>query len=492
MKKDRVMTRLKIALALIFWLTLGWVGLAEVGWSQKGQPAYPKSGHYEGSKSYPKAGEYGKKSGAKPASTTEPAPKKKASKSATTDTATSTSAPKASPGNGQYTKNISVAEPTAEQQDNSGADPVEDFYEPVSPLLPVTDSQGRQYDSGILGDPAPSVTHQVTDAVQNQETTAEVAPSSEPVKTSSSSGKRLSVPYTPKNVRVVTGVPGYLQNMSSLNNAFNDSNLSWITPRYFLDSQSRSLYIEKFAKIHVRYDVRPVRGSGLLLWAFHIPELPGEGDQAEKVWYLEGANGIRTIDMRELRTGIYRFCAAASDEVGNLVAKPYLDNFFVYYGGMEANVDYKDRMRVLRGDQTKPQGFSALEPFKVDTSMPLFKIVPSTCVLKPGEKIELSIDTVQAGRENAIRRVHSRYNLPEGDKAQERTPLVAPRKSFKWGMEGKGKLEVTGQRTAVYYAPSMDNTGARIYCQEKDDKNVMTATIYVTTLPIGELPAELR
>ena len=101
MKKDRVMTRLKIALALIFWLTLGWVGLAEVGWSQKGQPAYPKSGHYEGSKSYPKAGEYGKKSGAKPASTTEPAPKKKASKSATTDTATSTSAPKASPGNDQ-------------------------------------------------------------------------------------------------------------------------------------------------------------------------------------------------------------------------------------------------------------------------------------------------------------------------------------------------------------------------------------------------------
>ncbi len=335
---------------------------------------------------------------------------------------------------------------------------------PAIPALTVGES-GFQYDNGVLE------TSEVTSAKD----------------------KALSVPYVPKNVQTVTENAGYPTTERELKALLEDPKLTRTTPRYFVDNCMRNAEINKFAKAKVRYDIASVRGANLLLLAFHMPPLPKEGGQAAKAWILDGNKGIRTIDMRDLPVGVYQFCALALDQNNQPTAKPNTDRFMVRYGGLEALVDYNDRRYIMLGAKNdKPSGFADVELADAVAETPLFKIVPATCVLRPGEHIVLTAEALPTKHEQRIQRIHEHYGLKVKNTTDTEEngaePTQAKKKRYLWAISGRGRLEVINDNSAIYYAPKDDTTGAQISCREEGSDNVATASMYVTTMPLGEMP----
>ncbi len=375
---------------------------------------------------------------------------------------------------------------------------------PVIPA-PTVGEPGFQYDNGVLDTIAPneaqtsvpntnsndSTDTKALDNVKLSEgsnskegSTPEVAPAKD---------KALSVPYVPKNVQTVTENTGYPTTELELKALLEDPKLTRITPRYFIDNCMRNAEINKFAKAKVRYNIASVRGANLLLLAFHMPPLSEEGGQAAKAWILDGNKGIRTIDMRDLPVGVYQFCALALDQNNQPVAKPNTDRFMVRYGGLEALVDYNDRRYIMLGAKNdKPSGFADVELADAVAETPLFKIVPTTCVLRPGEHIVLTAEALPTKHEQRVQRIHERYglNVKNATEAKENgaEPVQAKKKRYLWAISGRGRLEVINDNSAIYYAPKDDTTGAQISCREEGSDNVATASMYVTTMPLGEMP----
>ena len=297
----------------------------------------------------------------------------------------------------------------------------------------------------------------------------------------------------PKNVQTVTENAGYPTTERELKALLEDPKLTRTTPRYFVDNCMRNAEINKFAKAKVRYDIASVRGANLLLLAFHMPPLPKEGGQAAKAWILDGNKGIRTIDMRDLPVGVYQFCALALDQNNQPTAKPNTDRFMVRYGGLEALVDYNDRRYIMLGAKNdKPSGFADVELADAVAETPLFKIVPATCVLRPGEHIVLTAEALPTKHEQRIQRIHEHYGLKVKNTTDTEEngaePTQAKKKRYLWAISGRGRLEVINDNSAIYYAPKDDTTGAQISCREEGSDNVATASMYVTTMPLGEMP----
>ncbi len=399
---------------------------------------------------------------------------------------------------GQFTVKIRPAQGSQTEQNTGVLMPA-----PAIPA-PTIGEPGFQYDSGVLDTVTPaeaqkSVESQNSSKLSNNETnggkltggnnlgeaaTQEVAQPKD---------KALSVPYVPKNVQTVTENTDYPTTDQEIKALFENPELTRTTPRYFIDNCVRNAEINKFAKAKVRYNIAPVRGSNLLLLAFHMPPLPEERGQAAKAWILDGNKGIRTIDMRDLPVGVYQFCALALDQNNRPVAKPNTDRFMVRYGGLEALVDYNDRRYITLGAKNdKPSGFADVELADAVAETPLFKIVPNTCVLRPGEHIVLTAEALPTKHEQRIKRIHERYGLnakSAADTEENGTASTqAKKKRYLWAIAGRGRLEVINDNSAIYYAPKDDTTGAQISCREEGSDNVATASMYVTTMPLGEMP----
>lgn len=367
---------------------------------------------------------------------------------------------------------------------------------------PTIGEPGFQYDSGVLDTATPDESQNpaesskpgnsdstISDTKQPPEDNGsrrEVAPEKIPPK-----DKVLSVPYVPKNVQTVVGNTGYPTTIQELKTLLEDPKLTRLTPRYFIDNCMRNAEINKFAKVKVRYNVAPVRGANLLLLAFHMPPLPEEDGQAAKAWILDGNQGIRTIDMRDLPVGVYQFFALALDQNNQPAAKPNMDRFMVRYGGLEALVDYNDRRYILLGAKNdKPAGFADVKLADAVAETPLFKIVPTTCVLRPGDHIVLTAEALPTKHEQRIERIHERYGLKNKATSEGNGTTSGPtkKKRYLWAISGRGRLEVINDNSAIYYAPKDDATGAQISCREEGSDNVVTASMYVTTMPLGEMP----
>lgn len=375
---------------------------------------------------------------------------------------------------------------------------------PAIPALTVGES-GFQYDNGVLDTTAPNeaqtpVSNEnfnhptATKALDNSELSeGNSSKESSTSEVTSAKDKALSVPYVPKNVQTVTENAGYPTTERELKALLEDPKLTRTTPRYFVDNCMRNAEINKFAKAKVRYDIASVRGANLLLLAFHMPPLPKEGGQAAKAWILDGNKGIRTIDMRDLPVGVYQFCALALDQNNQPTAKPNTDRFMVRYGGLEALVDYNDRRYIMLGAKNdKPSGFADVELADAVAETPLFKIVPATCVLRPGEHIVLTAEALPTKHEQRIQRIHEHYGLKVKNTTDTEEngaePTQAKKKRYLWAISGRGRLEVINDNSAIYYAPKDDTTGAQISCREEGSDNVATASMYVTTMPLGEMP----
>ncbi|MGM9997839.1 MAG: hypothetical protein ACI38Q_00315 [Candidatus Bruticola sp.] len=358
-----------------------------------------------------------------------------------------------------------------------------------------------KYDSGVLTEPEPSGQESGVRTVVNsdsQEHSLPLGSSPNNDNVLNENGvkavpRALSVPFVPKNVQTVTGSSNYPVSDQELKELLQDSSLVKTTPRYFIDNCAKNAEINKYAKAKVRYNVSSVKGDKLLLLAFHMPQLPDDRGRAAKAWILDGPQGIRTIDMRDLPTGVYQICSLSLNKDNIPTAKPNLDRFMVRYGGLEALADYEDRRCLLTGRiAAKPAGFADLELADAASEVPLFKIVPSSCVLRPGEHIVLTAEALPDRKERQLKRIHERYGLngsefkepSQADQAGE----SKQKKRYVWAIDGRGRLEVVSDNSAVYYAPSYDTTGAQIICREEGSDNTATASVYVTTMPIGEMP----
>ncbi|MGM9991750.1 MAG: hypothetical protein ACI376_02730 [Candidatus Bruticola sp.] len=350
-----------------------------------------------------------------------------------------------------------------------------------------------KYDNGVLTEVAPSESDRHNNWSPEEQLT-EMPVNSVPKENASQTGqKALSVPFVPKNVQTVTKNSSYPLSDQELKELWQDSSLVKTTPRYFIDNCAKNAEINKYAKAKVRYNINSVKGDKLLLLAFHMPQLPDDRGKAAKAWILEGSQGIRTIDMRDLPTGVYQICSLSLDKNNLPTAKPNLDRFMVRYGGMEALVDYEDRRCLLTGRlSAKPAGFADLELADAVAETPLFKVVPASCVLRPGEHIILTAEALPGKTEQQIKRIHERYGV-NGSKFQdyeqkEQNREAERKKRYLWSIDGKGRLEVISDNSAIYYAPSFDATGAQIICREAESGNTVTSSVYVTTMPIGEMP----
>lgn len=377
-----------------------------------------------------------------------------------------------------------------------------------SPAIPAptVGEPGFQYDSGVLDTVTPNEASPSAENV-NFDNSGSAVPTGSNIfeengskggatqEKTSSKDKVLSVPYVPKNVQTVTEYAGYPTTDQEIKALLENPELTRITPRYFVDNCMRNAEINKFAKAKVRYNVASVKGAKLLLLAFHMPPLPEEQGQAAKAWVLDGSNGIRTIDMRDLPVGVYQFCALALDKNNQPTAKPNADRFMVRYGGLDALVDYNDRRYIMLGTRNdKPSSFADVELADAVAETPLFKIVPTTCVLRPGEHIVLTAEALPTKHEQRLQRIHERYGLKakndtdSGSKESGAVSAPIKKKRYLWAIAGRGRLEVINDNSAIYYAPQDDTTGAQISCREEGSDNVATASMYVTTMPLGEMP----
>lgn len=390
---------------------------------------------------------------------------------------------------------------TIKIQPNSGSSvekPNESQNSAVTTSVPKIGEPGFKYDSGILDDvkldketqlensDVPGKSNQL-DSLTSEKNIQQKASSESSVP----ENKVLSVPYVPKDVQTVVGNINYPTTEQELKALIENSQLTKITPRYFIDNCVRNAEINKLAKAKVRYNATSVGGSKLLLLAFHMPPLPEENGKAAKAWILDGAQGIRTIDMRDLPVGVYQFCALALNKNNQPTAKPNTDRFMVRYGGLEALVDYNDRRYLTQGSKSdKPEGFAELELADTIAETPLFKLVPATCVLRPGEHIVLTAEALPTQHERRIKRIHERYGLQakESTQAEGAGLETSKKKRYVWAISGHGRLEVVNDNSAIYYAPNYDTTGAQISCREEGSDNVVTASMYVTTMPLGEMP----
>lgn len=311
-----------------------------------------------------------------------------------------------------------------------------------------------------------------------------------------------SVPFVSKRVAVLTpqeardlGLPVTKEAVLEL---YRRRDFTCKTPDYTLNQSRLNVEIAKRGKLRVACDLRQINAKALLLAAFHMPMLPGE-EEASRIWLLKTDSTYNIIDMGELDVGVYQFLAVALDESCQPAASPNLQRMMLSYGFKEALLDYKDRQYLLYGDMSKPAAFGDIESADAAAKeVPLFKIVPSTCVLKPGKKVELKAERLLSYEQRRLNRINRRYgnqadnaaavgSVENGKPKAEKDGKAKP-KRFCWSMYGQGKLVPVSDDSAVYYAPNIDNTGAEISCWEEGDDSVVTATIYVTTLPIGEMP----
>ncbi len=411
---------------------------------------------------------------------------------------TKTKSNNAPSSDGQFTVKIRPAPGNKTEQNTGVLMPA-----PAIPA-PTIGEPGFQYDNGVLDTATPDkaqtpVESASSSQLDNNGSDSSKLPEGNNLKEAASQevtqskDKALSVPYVPKNVQTVTENTNYPTTDQELKALFENPELRRTTPRYFIDNCVRNAEINKFAKAKVRYNIATVGGANLLLLAFHMPPLPEERGQAAKAWILDGNKGIRTIDMRDLPVGVYQFCALALDQNNQPVAKPNTDRFMVRYGGLEALVDYNDRRYIMLGAKNdKPSGFADVELADAVAETPLFKIVPNTCVLRPGEHITLTAEALPTKHEQRIKRIHERYGLNTKSAADTEENGTAPvqnkKKRYLWAIAGRGRLEVINDNSAIYYAPKDDTTGAQISCREEGSDNVATASMYVTTMPLGEMP----
>ncbi len=304
----------------------------------------------------------------------------------------------------------------------------------------------------------------------------------------------VSLPFRPKDVQVLekAGEP-LLWTHSQILQLQQSSALRAATPSYFLDNSQGNIEIPEFRRLKVRYNLRRLGAQNLLLLAYHLPFLPSEGQRAARGWILKGESGIKSIDLRGLPTGVYKVVAVALNGSYQPVAKPNLDRMNISYGGQEALIDYQDRQTILTKGRAPAMGFQEIEVADPVAELPLYKIVPATSVLKPGEKIVLSVELLPTSQERRRQRIHARYGSQALKESEEKNS-AAPQKPegprrFHWEMVGHGRLQVISDTSAIYYAPTFDMTGAEIRCWEEGTDNVVTASMFVTTMPIGEMPS---
>ncbi|MBQ7502744.1 hypothetical protein IJT93_08570 [bacterium] len=309
-----------------------------------------------------------------------------------------------------------------------------------------------------------------------------------------------SVPFVHKNVSVLTaeeafslGLPVTKDEVLQL---YKRHDFTLKTPDYTLNGSRLNVEIGKRGKLRVSCDLRQIKAKALLLAAFHMPMLPGE-EQAERIWLIKSDSPYSVVDMGELEVGVYQFLAVALDGEYKPAARPNLQRMMLSYGYKEALIDYKDRQFLLYGDISKPAAFGEIEIADAAKELPLFKVVPATCVLKPGEKIELTAERLLSHEQRRLNRINKRYGgqderssakTEEQAKSSGKSGKTKP-KRFCWSMYGQGRLVPVGDNKAVYYAPNFDAAGAEISCWEEGDEAVVNAHIYVTTLPIGEIPS---
>lgn len=391
----------------------------------------------------------------------------------------------------------------------------------TSPVPPAQNAAvPSQDESAVLKSSAPTVNTKILmpdgpvefqdDGTDNDESGTEASPAPEEskpeVKEAPKKPKVMSVPYHPRNIRIVTNEDGSLPvSMQELLDLSSSKKLHSVTPSFFLNNNQRLLELPSKAKMKLRFDIRPLRVKKLLLTAFHIPYLKSEGDRAAKAWVVNGDSGIFNIDLYDMHPGVYSFCAVALNDDETPAARPSLDIINVCYGGPDAKTDYEDRRKIVLNGTSVPMGFSKLKPEDTVKAVSLFKVLPAACVLKPGEDIELKVEMITTAEERRQEAIHERYRriAAAGKGASEAEVLQAAaaaeeakrelenkrsKRRFLWSMYGKGTLKVTGNLTAVYYAPQEDMTGAEIRCWQEGDDNVVTVPIYVTTIPIGEIP----
>lgn len=227
-----------------------------------------------------------------------------------------------------------------------------------------------------------------------------------------------------------------------------------ITPNIRLNKSTGQICVADQQRVILEYDVRPVGGSGIVLYCW------GQRDKTPvRVWRFDKPYDERPLQIQDLPFSVYRIRAVAIDPQGKPVAQfsPFMA---IEYGGWRAWEDTKPNMNA---EPTDFADAGRLLPDDVK-DRPEVTILPLANMCGYGQSIVLTA---------AIK------NLPKDEQVT-------------WELEGEGTLKTVNAAQAIFTAPSETHQSlslVRLRSRRFPDVQA-TATVLISEVKDGATPED--